>query len=754
MRHLRSVVAAVVADENLPPVDRSKKVADFEQLMVKAEKRLHFNENKLNGDPLGLVVNPPEAVSKTNKGSSKKKKGWLKSRLRGKSKRQHENVAPTVNPTPVVAKDRKMRLGGALETLEEEEERGDVEESRGNDSNPAGGSKRVGGPSDRVKPKAGVRNEQALVTTKEELEEQVEKVEKGEEKEVGKKVEGVNEVGDDDTAGTATDSIMQMRMMNSEEYTASVGSVRSLGTFEKDFIKNIIAEQQVQEEVSVSTFEQDFMAREAARGGNIALPTQVFTTGDSALNENEDDLTTDWTVLSETTFEQDARNASTPKCTLPMQITTSSNRIGANEEEANDDDITIDDILSETTFEADQRQRAQAREEAAVTQAGSDPSTMAILNQFVNNHLREVHSDETKGTVSTYEKDAQALKFLAEKIGRTPSTKSKARSVAEDIVENGTEISTNTFEEDYKAREMMMKGVASDGTRGGGGIGMASHHASNAFVPKGPAMARFPSENSTSTFEKDMNVRRPRKPQLSKVVEASHSRMSGATMLSPSSTAAMAQHQMRPLSLQVMSPPQQVGLRPAPDPSPMSVPSVYGPSFGASPIESPPSQSAFENDTVRSSRKTGTASSRSGHIHYGNRPSPGLGLGSISAGTASLGGFERDARASMKNVGTVYPMNHISNAGAGHGGGPASSVASAYDGGALAEPGGAASAIGLSVAAQRELTAQVDAKRAAAALPKISPLVMELSPNAIDKGVKLHNREGSLWSKFMCWTGS
>ena len=101
-------------------------MANFEQLLVKAKKQLHFNERKLNNDSLE-VFNPLEEPV-VDAGVGKKKKGWLKARLLGDIiKRGEEQI---VTSSPAVhngKKGQKKAFSGALETLEEEEARGDVE---------------------------------------------------------------------------------------------------------------------------------------------------------------------------------------------------------------------------------------------------------------------------------------------------------------------------------------------------------------------------------------------------------------------------------------------------------------------------------------------------------------------------------------------------------------------------------------------------------------------------------------------------
>ena len=246
-------------------------------------------------------------------------------------------------------------------------------------------------------------------------------------------------------------------------------------------------------------------------------------------------------------------------------------------------------------------------------------------------------------------------------------------------------------------------------------------------------------------------------------------------------------HEADPREAEVGDGPEksQLQIRPQVDPrgpdviSPLSDTTPYPPHFGTS-LVSPPSKTAFEDDAGRGGPDGGAAGDRNPTWFAkkgGDGPSSALGMDSVvvpgcDSGVASLSGFERDAKRGMKGGGTVYPINDVRpdppavsvrsyRGGAAGGGAPSvrSTIASAsaYDGAMPvapigASPGGART--GLSAAAQRELTARDEARRAAAALPKISPLVMELSPNAIDRGVKLHDQKGSVWSRFLCFTGS
>jgi hypothetical protein len=365
MRHLRSVVEAIAANENTSRTEKKEQMDGFDELLAEVEQRLHYNENRqpmLNVDPLALST-PKKSMKKNvratgNAGVSntkkKKKQGWLKSMIHGKQDNSQANVSNQ--------KRQSKRMGGVLETLLEE----------ANDTR-----------------------------------------------------DDINDRERDITARDETDSIIELRMQNSEAFLASVCSLRSLGTFEKDFINNIIADQAANGDmISVSTFEQDYMAK---MNNNVTHPTQVFVNHTDLM----DDLTVD-TLLSETTFENDARaimngDVNTLKLKLPTQITTS----GQHHEFINDggcDQHNGNEFLNETTLR----------------NVGSAPTTFAAFTEV--DVINDAISGDSLLSVSTYEKDMAALTALADKIGRVPSTQPRV------VMTNGSERSCSTFERDVAFR--------------------------------------------------------------------------------------------------------------------------------------------------------------------------------------------------------------------------------------------------------------------------------------------------------------
>ncbi len=396
---------------------------------------------------------PTEPVSKTV--GQKKKRGWLKTRLIGK---QDKDSVQNVIATPVKA---DVPHTERVETVtdDEPESRGEIAVQRydditGHESATPG---REPAPADgAAKPSA-------------------------------------REQRGDCTVDTCTDSIMGMRMQNSEEYVASICSVRSLGTFERDFINNIIAEQMAtNDQLSVSTFEKDFLARQT-NGENVAHPTQVFIRDEWMMNTDAaaDDLTLG-TMLSETTFEQDARSITESKLTPPAEVTATSGE--------NDifDDLSTGSNQPETTFDRQLKMRNEPHVEARV----SASTPRAIFNALNNITIKRAMSNDSLISVSTYEKDMAALNTLAVKIGRTPST--KTNTLEGMIPTTASDRSCSTFEKDAAMRAEMM----ANKSRANTGLGMN------------------PSEQSTSTFEKDYQVRTSSKPEsfatMSEAAAAAH----------------------------------------------------------------------------------------------------------------------------------------------------------------------------------------------------------------------------------------
>lgn len=389
MRHLRSVIESITSNENMSLAERKTKLANLEHLFLTAERQLNFHD--------GAAESPPFIKDADVKKTKKiKKVGWLKSVLRGKQDgNYHKNTAVATKP---IESAKSKRSGGVQEA------RDDVENKVTNTAT----SVRDAAPSPLSPGGGGGDNE--------------------------------------------TDSIMELRMQNSEAFLASVCSLRSLGTFERDFINNIIAEQaeannnnKDDDEKSTTTFEKDFMAR--MKNKNVVVPphpTQVFVNSNGINpDDDHDDLTLD-TQMSETTFENDVRcamkNGGDGMILPPTQIITPTKQ-----NYRDSDDLSIATFLSETTFERDQRKRKESsalngKLQAAV-ETSAQPTALAL-------HIENTLSiDDSQISVSTYEKDVAALNALAEKIGRKPSTQSKV--VMEGIMSSASDRSCSTFEQDY-----------------------------------------------------------------------------------------------------------------------------------------------------------------------------------------------------------------------------------------------------------------------------------------------------------------
>jgi len=298
-----------------------------------------------------------------------------------------------------------------------------------------------------------------------------------------------------------TDSIIDIRDQNSYDYTASIESLRSLNTFEKDFINNVTAEHARMEAAaedgnSVGTFEQDFVG--PVRNNNNVYPTQV----EQHQMYNDD-------AISETTFEADARSleplenqavvggqqgrGSVFVPQMPRMVQTT-------EHEEVEDDITVGTL--ENDERADNNVPQQQQQPNPVLNAwGSAPTTLTTFNNMVKTAFSADNSSSIL-SVSTFEKDTKAIQALAAKIGRTPSFKPK-KSIPEELE---SVASDGTFEQDQKKR---MRSQISPR--------MSTHHQDGMVLNNA-------SEVSTSTFEKDMKVHQP-KPHLSVIGEAASSKL-------------------------------------------------------------------------------------------------------------------------------------------------------------------------------------------------------------------------------------
>ena len=465
MRHLRSIVQSIAMDENISPTQRTQKIQNFEQLLDKAEKQLHYKKGaggagvcELLDDPLNIkskqVVNAVVLKNKNKSNNNKKKnkewkkKGWLKAgRLLGRQR----------------AANKSSSVGGLC-----------------------GGSVA------------------RLSTTYEGLE-----VDTRHETEVQRRDMALQ----DEETREETDSIIDIRDQNSYDYTASIESLRSLNTFEKDFINNVTAEHARMEAAaavdgnSVGTFEQDFVGPVRNNYPTQVVQHQMYN--DDAISETtfEADAKGQNDDISETTFEADARSLEPLEnqavvgnggqggggsVFVPQMVQTT-------EHEEVEDDITVDTL--ENDERADNNVPPQQQQPNPVLNAwGSAPTTLTTFNNMVKTAFSADNSSSIL-SVSTFEKDTKAIQALAAKIGRTPSFKPKKSAAIPEELESVA--SDGTFEQDQKKR---MRSQISPRMQQGGMV------------------MNNPSEVSTSTFEKDMNLHQP-KPHLSVIGEAASSRL-------------------------------------------------------------------------------------------------------------------------------------------------------------------------------------------------------------------------------------
>jgi len=462
MRHLRSIVQSIAMDENISPTQRTQKIQNFEQLLDKAEKQLHYKKGaggagvcELLDDPLNIkskqAVNAEVLKTKNKSNNSKKKnkewkkKGWLKAgRLLGRQRAANKSL---------------------------------VSSSCG-----------VGGGS--VK----------LSTTYEGLE-----VDTRHETEVQRRDMALQQDGE---TREETDSIIDIRDQNSYDYTASIESLRSLNTFEKDFINNVTAEHARMEAAaedgnSVGTFEQDFVGPVRNNNNNNVYPTQV----EQHQMYNDD-------AISETTFEADARSLEP----LENQAAVGGRQGGGGggsvfvpqmvqttEHEEVEDDITVGTLENDECADNNvppQQQQHQQQPNPILNAWGSAPTTLTTFNNMVKTAFSADNSSSIL-SVSTFEKDTKAIQALAAKIGRTPSFKPKKSAVIPEELESVA--SDGTFEQDQKKR-------------------MRSQISPRMTAHQNDMIMNNASEVSTSTFEKDMKVHQP-KPHLSVIGEAASSRL-------------------------------------------------------------------------------------------------------------------------------------------------------------------------------------------------------------------------------------
>ena len=490
MRHLRSIVQSIAMDENISPTQRTQKIQNFEQLLDKAEKQLHYKKGaggagvcELLDDPLNIktskqVVNAAEVLKNKNKSNNNKKKnkewkkkGWLKAgRLLGRQRAANKSISS---------------------------------------------SSGVG--------ESGAR----LSTTYEGLE-----VDTRHETEVQRRDMALQNNNEEETRDE-TDSIIDIRDQNSYDYTASIESLRSLNTFEKDFINNVTAEHARMEAAaaedgnSVGTFEQDFVG--PVRNNNNVYPTQV----EQHQMYNDD-------AISETTFEADARSleplenqgvvgnggqggGSVFVPQMPRMVQTT-------EHEEVEDDITVDTLENDERADNNvPRQQHQQPPNPVLNAWGSAPTTLTTFNNMVKTAFSADNSSSIL-SVSTFEKDTIAIQALAAKIGRTPSIKAKKSAAIPEELESVA--SDGTFEQDQKMR-------------------MRSQISLRINTHQDGMVLNNASEVSTSTFEKDMNVHQP-KPHLSVIGEAASSKLGHSASRQQSTAGGVAQ------TNNVVSPPQMM----------------------------------------------------------------------------------------------------------------------------------------------------------------------------------------------------
>ena len=465
-RHLRLVVESIAEDHGLSSEDKAKRMATFETLLDNVEKRLHYNPNKT-----ALFDSPPELMLATKKTKKKgfvtRKKSFL-SQLRGVPESSEEAEGANTQ--------QNLKRSGTLELLEDA--RGEMEEHR-NTANQT-----IDNHLDRV---TSPDNGASVQDT-----------------------DGIRMPNDDDTC--CNDSIIGARIANSDDYTASICSIRSISTFEKDFIKNVIAEQEAQyDEISVSTFEQDFAAKQQVLASGNVFPMQVLISSYGVQpNEEYDDLTVD-DCRSETTFERDAaakqqelENSNTP----PTQVVVSNLHIQPQDQH---DDLTVEDVRSETTFEKDAAAKENSRQKIEKPQMPVVPSIIVSSPQ-----LTRVKSEDSERSVSTFEKDAAARSALALKIGRKPVESVTMTNRSAD------DRSASIFEKDFRLKEARARVKEKTNAMDSKATDIQIDQAPNPFVPPSeisivPTTQSETSARSQSRFEKDANKMNSKQPDITRL---------------------------------------------------------------------------------------------------------------------------------------------------------------------------------------------------------------------------------------------
>jgi hypothetical protein len=368
------MISSIADNPSLTPQQRKERISNFETLLEEAERALHFNGGGINEDVLLLEGDGRKMVEKKGR-----KKSFLGRFLRGKKKSEDGRGDFGQKKVPA-KKESTSRISSELQTDEDRQDEAQGVHNSESQSETNKEAAREEATPNNVEPEQQQPSNIYIPTAP-------------------------PATNQDDDEITRTSSIIDMRHANSEEYTASICSIRSLGTFEKDFINNIIQEQQRDvEEISVCTFEQD-----AGMVRGHVVPYEVGV--QSQQNNVEDDLTLE-PILSETTFERDARKAISGNAEQPpLQVEFSSN----------DNAVMMledDDDLSETTFEQDHK--------TVMTEMVPQPGILTAM------------SEGSIRSVSTFEKDAAARAALAVKIGRMPTKPTVLRETT----------SEGTFEKD------------------------------------------------------------------------------------------------------------------------------------------------------------------------------------------------------------------------------------------------------------------------------------------------------------------
>lgn len=222
----------------------------------------------------------------------------------------------------------------------------------------------------------------------------------------------------DDDDKSQADSIMDVREANSDHYAESVCesicSVRSLNTFEKDFINAIVNHG---EDDSVHTFEEDMKTKVNAPPPR---PQEVVFDDGHAMQDDFDDLTVEGIPSddSETTFEKDARKRAGKSSGITAPPKPSEFFMPKQHEVvANTSDCSF---RSETTYEKDQRLSRERQ-----VKLRPNESAQPAFRDF-NEVVKKVSNIDSNNKVSLNQKDHRALVALAKKIGRVPSTRSRA----------------------------------------------------------------------------------------------------------------------------------------------------------------------------------------------------------------------------------------------------------------------------------------------------------------------------------------